>query len=451
MRGRRLALSPLVISVLLAGTIGAGKGAGADPAPLWVDRVATATPDFIITTQLGNDTLIAHEEGSIIFYVNAAGWNLSAITMPIDFTFGGAGNLIGPITQNPADPAFISFSAYAQEKMEDLPFNGILGNAFTGDPDTLLLSALDYNGDGWDTDGELARITFTPSNPGTIQIRNSFVPPTSGVAMLDQNASEIPFNFYEPYTIIVVGETLNVEVDTAEILINTEWDNDTMYVNGPGSIIFYVNAVGWNLAAITMPLEFKFNGGGNLIGPITENPSDPAVFSYSAYAQAKMENKPFNSILGNDFTDDPDTLLFGALDFNGDGWDIDGELCRITFVPRDTGSITIHASYTPPAGQVGLLDQNSQDIQFNWYGPYTITVVECPVMMGDVNEDGTINSADLIYMVNYIFKSGPDPLPMRTVGDANCTGGLGGSDIISLVNYIFKGGQPPCACYVRII
>ena len=81
----------------------------------------------------------------------------------------------------------------------------------------------------------------------------------------------------------------------------------------------------------------------------------------------------------------------------------------------------------------------------------TITVIPCPVLMGDVNEDGVVNVPDLVYMVNYIFKSGPDPLPMRTVGDVNCSGGLGGADIIYCVRYLYKSGPPPCGCYVEII
>lgn len=240
-------------------------------------------------------------------------------------------------------------------------------------------------------------------------------------------------------------------LDTAEILINTDWGNDTMYINGPGSIIFYINATGWNLSAISMPLAFDFRGAGNLIGPVTQNPADPAFFTYSAYVLQRMENNPFNSAVGADFTHDPDVLVFGSLDFNGEGWDTSGEFARITFTPTDTGTIWIRDTFVAPVSTVSLLDQGASQVPFGWYAPYKITVAECPVKMGDVNNDGVINSADLSYMVNYIFKSGPEPLPMRTVGDANCSGGLGGSDIIYLVNYIFKGGKPPCACYVRII
>jgi hypothetical protein len=62
---------------------------------------------------------------------------------------------------------------------------------------------------------------------------------------------------------------------------------------------------------------------------------------------------------------------------------------------------------------------------------------------GDVNQSGTITSADIIYLVNYVFKGGPAPLPTPTEGDVNCSGTITSADIIFLVNYVFKGGAPP--------
>lgn len=62
---------------------------------------------------------------------------------------------------------------------------------------------------------------------------------------------------------------------------------------------------------------------------------------------------------------------------------------------------------------------------------------------GDVNQSGTITSADIIYLVNYVFKGGPAPLPSPIEGDVTCNGTVSSADIISLVNYVFKGGPPP--------
>jgi hypothetical protein len=62
---------------------------------------------------------------------------------------------------------------------------------------------------------------------------------------------------------------------------------------------------------------------------------------------------------------------------------------------------------------------------------------------GDVNQSGSITSADIIYTVNYVFKGGPAPLPTAIEGDANCDTIVSSADIIFLVNYVFKGGPAP--------
>ena len=64
-------------------------------------------------------------------------------------------------------------------------------------------------------------------------------------------------------------------------------------------------------------------------------------------------------------------------------------------------------------------------------------------MRGDVNESGTINSADIIYLVNFVFKGGPGPTCSSTQGDVNCNGVTNSADIIFMVNFVFKGGPPP--------
>ena len=62
---------------------------------------------------------------------------------------------------------------------------------------------------------------------------------------------------------------------------------------------------------------------------------------------------------------------------------------------------------------------------------------------GDVTEDCKINSTDIIYLVNYVFKGGPEPKPETEAGNVDCKGGVTSADIIYLVNFVFKGGPPP--------
>jgi hypothetical protein len=64
---------------------------------------------------------------------------------------------------------------------------------------------------------------------------------------------------------------------------------------------------------------------------------------------------------------------------------------------------------------------------------------------GDVNGDGIINSADVVFLINYLFKHGPAPVPLSE-GDLNCDGIINSADVVFLINYLFKHGPPPRCC-----
>ncbi len=63
-------------------------------------------------------------------------------------------------------------------------------------------------------------------------------------------------------------------------------------------------------------------------------------------------------------------------------------------------------------------------------------------MRGDANSDGVINVSDAIFLLNYLFRSGPEPDPYA-LGDANNDGQILVGDAIFLLNYLFRGGPAP--------
>lgn len=65
-----------------------------------------------------------------------------------------------------------------------------------------------------------------------------------------------------------------------------------------------------------------------------------------------------------------------------------------------------------------------------------------PYCRGDFNLSGAITSADIILMVNYIFKSGPPSTDPWTM-DVDVSGSTTAADVIFLVNHVFKGGSAP--------
>jgi hypothetical protein len=62
--------------------------------------------------------------------------------------------------------------------------------------------------------------------------------------------------------------------------------------------------------------------------------------------------------------------------------------------------------------------------------------------VGDANRDHEVTISDVVYIINYLFKSGPAPDPMQA-GDVNCDDTVDIIDAVYIVNYLFKGGPSP--------
>ena len=85
-----------------------------------------------------------------------------------------------------------------------------------------------------------------------------------------------------------------------------------------------------------------------------------------------------------------------------------------------------------------------EDNIFGW-GIIDAYAAVSPLMCqrGDVDGDGIINSADVTYLINYLFRNGPPPFPCLEAGDANCNGVVNVGDVVYLIDYLFKGGPSP--------
>lgn len=61
---------------------------------------------------------------------------------------------------------------------------------------------------------------------------------------------------------------------------------------------------------------------------------------------------------------------------------------------------------------------------------------------GDANGDSIVNIADVVFLINYLFKQDPPPNP-PSAGDINGDCFIGVTDIVWLINYLYRGGPPP--------
>jgi len=98
--------------------------------------------------------------------------------------------------------------------------------------------------------------------------------------------------------------------------------------------------------------------------------------------------------------------------------------------------------------QAGVLAEGSYDVEVvttidtgKYAGTYLCTSEIHVVAKGDVNTDLTISSADIILLVDYVFKGGDVACGPKS--DVNCDGVVTSGDILYLVRYVFKAGPPP--------
>ncbi len=112
-------------------------------------------------------------------------------------------------------------------------------------------------------------------------------------------------------------------------------------------------------------------------------------------------------------------------------WDDDFHLGRLLF--NDYSGMLDH----PEFGTV---------VRFNTTKPNTTEDIfafrvggEC----GDANADQTVNITDAVYIVNFLFLNGSEPVPFES-GDVNCDSKINLTDAVYMITYVFQGGHPPC-------
>jgi len=62
---------------------------------------------------------------------------------------------------------------------------------------------------------------------------------------------------------------------------------------------------------------------------------------------------------------------------------------------------------------------------------------------GDFNHVGGVNWDDVIYMRNWLFEAGPQPMPLVSA-DVDCSGQVDILDLDYLIDYLVRGGPAPC-------
>jgi len=118
-----------------------------------------------------------------------------------------------------------------------------------------------------------------------------------------------------------------------------------------------------------------------------------------------------------------------------------GGLCKIYFTLNDTtGPITLDTTFFAPSNDLAFVT-GSPPVDYipQFTGGVFPILVYLP---GDATGNRFVDIADIVFIVNYVFKGGPAPI-LIVAGDVNSDCNINLSDIIFLVNYVYKGGTSP--------
>lgn len=115
-----------------------------------------------------------------------------------------------------------------------------------------------------------------------------------------------------------------------------------------------------------------------------------------------------------------------------------GDPCAVNHVWTEKGHFNVK-----------VRSRDSWNFTSDWTEPLEVYMGCCVGIRGNVNnEDGEpgIDIADLVYMVEYQFLTGPEPLCFEE-GDVDTSGGIDIGDLVYLVEYQFLSGPQPLDCF----
>ncbi|MCK4223805.1 MAG: glycosyl hydrolase [candidate division Zixibacteria bacterium] len=110
----------------------------------------------------------------------------------------------------------------------------------------------------------------------------------------------------------------------------------------------------------------------------------------------------------------------------------------------DTSEIMVSIPYDASLGTIDQIYFEATSRGNPYYVDQDALSVTVYAIRGDASNDGVIDLADVVFLINYLYKGGSAPEIFET-GDANCDTVIDLADVVLLINYLFRSGPPPCA------
>ncbi|MCI0531572.1 MAG: hypothetical protein L0Y74_06475 [candidate division Zixibacteria bacterium] len=193
---------------------------------------------------------------------------------------------------------------------------------------------------------------------------------------------------------------------------------------------------GNDVTAFDLPLYLSRSN----TAPVSVDTTVTAVFANSVFKDSSSYFRAVSADSQN--LDCP--VVIGAVKFSGTGFSSGTHILATLRLKLDDSTTLDIDTTSTSTNSLQLVTSSASGYVPVW------NVLTCPVCVhsspaGDANCSGGISLADVIYLVNYLFKSWPAPCCF-SLGDVNCSGSITLADIIQLVNHIFKAQPAPQLC-----
>ncbi|MGB7063482.1 MAG: FG-GAP-like repeat-containing protein [Candidatus Zixiibacteriota bacterium] len=196
------------------------------------------------------------------------------------------------------------------------------------------------------------------------------------------------------------------------------WGYSVIYENTGGDL---TNSPTWsstNTEVVEEMVWADIDGDGvlNVVGEVHAGDGIKKVFYLNHYPAHSLERVIV----------DGDTLELTEYCYNlASGW------ISVAAAPVSEIIVDYHYSHKPDLGVS------------NWGGANFIFRNVAPAYVwGDANGGGDVEVGDIVYLVNYLYKNGPGPVPSQC-GDPNDDCVINVGDIVYLLNYLYRGGDAP--------
>ncbi len=236
---------------------------------------------------------------------------------------------------------------------------------------------------------------------------------------IEQSADVINMSFGNYTSNPIIHEAINDAIQAGICLVASAGNANTNIPSYPASYsgVIAVSAID------TLEYRADFSNYGDYIDICA-----PGVSVYSSLAG----DYEWGSWSGTSFAAPMVTAVCALiLSENSDliPYDIEDLIC----LTADTN--LLWGSFIPPSSEYG-------------YGRVDALTPVIDVSLGDVDNSRDKNLYDIIYMINALYKGGPQPVPTEDVGDTDCSDHINLLDITKLIIFLYKNGQEP-SCFME--